>query len=115
MKRKLFNLNLQDKIPCSEIRDRIKTTDIKDHTLKQKWKRAGHIARMKENRWTKLCREWQPGKGKKSRGLPSRRPQDDNSKEGLNHLEQKSNRQRTMEGTDGALHPALDGQSPGEK
>ena len=33
------------------------------------------------------------------------------SKEGGNHLEQEGNRQKTMEGTDGGLHPAVDGQS----
>ena len=37
------------------------------------------------------------------------------SKEGGNHLEQESNRQKTMEGIDGGLHPAVDGQSPGER
>ena len=33
------------------------------------------------------------------------------SKEGGNHLEQESNRQKTMEDADGGLHPAVDGQS----
>ena len=37
------------------------------------------------------------------------------SKEGGNHLEQESNRQKTMEGIDGGLHPALDGQSLDER
>ena len=32
-----------------------------------------------------------------------------------NHLEPKGNRQRTMEDIDGGLHPAVDGQSQGEK
>ena len=36
------------------------------------------------------------------------------NKEGGNHLEQESNRQKTMEGIDGGLHPAVDGQSLGE-
>ena len=36
------------------------------------------------------------------------------NKEGGNHLEQESNRQRTMEDIDGVLHPAVDGQSLGE-
>ena len=36
-------------------------------------------------------------------------------KEGGNHLEQESYRQKTMEGTDGGLHPAVDGQSLGER
>ena len=38
-----------------------------------------------------------------------------NNNEGGNHLEQESNRQRTMEDIDGGLHPAVDGQSLGEK
>ena len=33
------------------------------------------------------------------------------NKEGANHLEQESNRQKTMEDIDGGLHPAVDGQS----
>ena len=37
------------------------------------------------------------------------------SKEGGNHLEQESNRQRTMEDIDGGLHPEVDGQSLGER
>ena len=36
-------------------------------------------------------------------------------KEGRNHREQKSNRQRTMEDIDGGLHPTVDGQSLGER
>ena len=53
----------------------IEITDIIEYTLKQKWRWAGHIARM--NRWTKRCTEWQPRRGKRSRGRPSRRWQDD--------------------------------------
>ena len=37
------------------------------------------------------------------------------SKEGENLLEQKSNRQRTMEGADGGWYPAVDGQRLGER
>ena len=37
------------------------------------------------------------------------------NKEGGNRLEQESNRQKTMEGIDGVLHPAVDGQSLGER
>ena len=33
------------------------------------------------------------------------------NREGGNHLDQESNRQMTMEGIDGGLHPAVDGQS----
>ena len=116
MERKMLDLKLQDKIPCSEIRKRTKIIDIIEYTLKQKWKWAGHIARMKDNRWTKRCTEWRPRRGKRSRGRPSRRWQDNiTRKEGTtwnrkatdrepprtreqqtgNHLEQESNRQGT--------------------
>ena len=37
------------------------------------------------------------------------------NREGGNHLEQESNRQKVMEGIDGGLHPAVDGQSLGER
>ena len=67
IERKLLDLKLQDKIPCSEIRKRTKIIDIIENTLKQKWKWDDHIARMKDNRWTKRCTEWQPRRGKRSR------------------------------------------------
>ena len=57
MERKLSNLKLQDKIPYAEIRKRTKIIGIVEYILKQQWKWAGHIARMKDNRWTKRCTE----------------------------------------------------------
>ena len=35
MERKMLELKLQDKIPCSEVRKRIKISDIMEYTLKQ--------------------------------------------------------------------------------
>ena len=77
MERKMLDLKLKDKIPCLEIGKRTKIIDIIEYTLKQKWKWAGHTARLEDNRWTKRCTEWQPRRGKRSRGRPSRRWQDD--------------------------------------
>ena len=37
------------------------------------------------------------------------------NKEGGNHLKQKSNRQKTMEDSDGGLHPAVDEQNLSER
>ena len=68
MERKMLDLKLKDKIPCSEIRKRTKIINIIEYTLKQKWKWVGHIARLKDNRWTRRCTEWQPRRGKRSRG-----------------------------------------------
>ena len=72
MERGILGLKLQDKIPCSEIRKRTKIICIIEYTLKQKWRWARHIARMKDNRWAKRCR-----RGKRSRGRPSRKWQED--------------------------------------
>ena len=95
MERKMLDLKLKDKIPCSEIRKRTKIIDIIEYTLKQKWKWAGHIARLKDNRWTKRCTEWQPRRWKRSRGRPSRRWQDDiTEKEGITWIRKATDRQR---------------------
>ena len=64
IKRKMLDLKLKDKITCSEIRKRTKIIDIIEYTLKQKWKWAGHIARLKDNRWTKLSQSGSQGEGR---------------------------------------------------
>ena len=63
--------------------------------LVQTWRWAGHIARMKDNRWTKRCTEWQPRRGKRSRGRPSRRWQDDiTEKEGTTWIRKATDRRQ---------------------
>ena len=95
MERKILDLKLKDKIPCSEIRKRTKIIDIIEYTLKQKWKWAGHIARLKDNRWTRRCTEWQPRRGERSRGRPSRKWQDDiTEKEGATWIRKATDRRR---------------------
>ena len=51
----MLDLKLKDKIPCAEIRKRTKIIDIIEYTLKQKWKWAGHIARLKDCSDKFLC------------------------------------------------------------
>ena len=114
MERKMLNLKLQDKVPCSKIRKRTKMVDITQYTLKQKLKCARHIARMKDNRWTKCYyTEWPlrrgpPRRGKRSRGWPSRRWQDGIAKEGTTWGRKAID--NTIEGIDG-LHHEVDGQT----
>ena len=48
------------------------------------------------------------------KGTTKQRMARQHNKEGGNHLEQESNRQRTTEGIDGGLHPAVHEQSLGE-
>ena len=75
--------------------ERTKTIDIIEYTLKQKWRWASHIARMKDNRWTKCCTESQPRRVKRSRGRPSRRWQDDIAeKEGTTWIRKSTDRRQ---------------------
>ena len=103
------------KIPRSEIRKRATMTDFKEYTLKQKWKWAGHIVSMKDNRWTKRYTEWQPRRGKRSWGRPSRRWQDGIGKKEGTSWNRKALDREKMEATDGGQHPEVDGQSLGER
>ncbi|GFO28616.1 endonuclease-reverse transcriptase [Plakobranchus ocellatus] len=41
-------------------------------TFKNEWRWAGHIAREKDNRWTKRCTEWQRRSGRRDKGRPRR-------------------------------------------
>ena len=77
MERKMLGIKLIDKIPNLEIREKTKVNDIIEEITKLKWKWAGHVARMKDNRWTIRCTEWQVRDGKRSRGRPKRRWRDD--------------------------------------
>ena len=38
-----------------------------------KWRWARHVGRMHDNRWTKICTEWQPRGGRRNRGGPARK------------------------------------------
>ena len=105
----MLDLKLKDKIPCSEIRKRTKIIEIIEYTLKQKWKWAGHIARLEDNRWTKRCTEWQSRRGKRSRGRPSRRWHDDiTEKEGTTWIRKATDRRQWKKLMEGYILPWMD-------
>ena len=76
MERKILNVKLKDRISNTIIMQRTRVTDIVQYVINTKWKGAGHIARMKDNRWTIRSTEWQI-KGVRSVGRPKRRWRDD--------------------------------------
>ena len=76
MERKMLNVKLKDRIRNTTIRQRTRVTDMVQYVTNTKWKWAGHIARMKDNRWTNRNTEWQI-KGVGSAGRPKRRWIDD--------------------------------------
>ena len=77
MERKMLKAKLKDKIPCREIRAKTNIKDVVKFAAKQKWKWAGHVARLNDNRWTKRITDWQPRYGKRSRGRQVKRWRDD--------------------------------------
>lgn len=77
MERKILGIKSKDRVPCREIRERTNVVDIVKYVAKQKWKWAGHVARLQDNRWTQRITEWQPRNGKRSRGRQTQRWRDD--------------------------------------
>ena len=57
MERKILQIKLKDKIPHRDIRKQTNFEDVQKHIGKQKWRWAGHVGRMHDNRWTKRCTE----------------------------------------------------------
>ena len=56
----MSHLSLRDKINHKVIRQKTKVKDIMEKVRESKWRWAGHVARLKDNRWTNLLTEWQP-------------------------------------------------------
>ena len=59
MERKTLNIKLKDRISSTIIRQRTRMTDVAEFVTTEKIKWAGHIARMKDSRWTIRSTEWQ--------------------------------------------------------
>ena len=76
MERRMLNVKLKDRNRNTTIRQRARVTDIVQYVTNTKWKWAGHITRMKDNRWTIRSTEWQT-EGVRSAGRPKRQWRDD--------------------------------------
>ena len=73
MERKILGIKQIDKIPNKTIREKTEISDILEIITKTKWEWAGHVACMKDNRWTVRCfTELQVRNGKRTRGRPRR-------------------------------------------
>ena len=71
MERKMLNVKLKDRIRNTIIRLPTRMIDIVQYVTNTKWKWAGHITGMKDNRWTIRNTEWQI-KGVRSAGRQKR-------------------------------------------
>ena len=68
----MLNVKLKDRIRNTIIRQRTRMTDIVQYVTNTKWKWAGHIAPMKDNRRAIRSTEWQT-EGVRSAGRSKRR------------------------------------------
>ena len=77
MERCILHIKLINKIRHTEIRYITKTTDGLTQVLTFKCKQAEHISRRQDQRWTKSLTEWRGPVGKRKKGRPYKRWQDD--------------------------------------
>lgn len=78
MERSMLNLSLRDRVPNHIIRERTGVTDAVERITTLKWNWAGHVARVKDGRWTKRILEWRPRQeAYRNRGRPPTRWSDD--------------------------------------
>ncbi|CAK1585807.1 unnamed protein product [Parnassius mnemosyne] len=73
IERSYLGIKLKDRIKNSEIRLRTQAKNIKKILLKSKWKWAGHLQRLKDDRWTKITTNWYPLGRKRKKGRPFKR------------------------------------------
>lgn len=77
LERSMLKFKKLDKIQCRKIRAITKATDALSYSKKLKWKWAGHVARLKDDRWAYKTTIWRGPIGKRGRGRPCTRWEDD--------------------------------------
>ena len=73
----MLNITWRDRKTAIWMREQTGVRDILEDVSKLKWKWAGHVARMRDNRWTSRATDWIPRNYKRSRGRPGTRWRDD--------------------------------------
>ncbi|CAH2101321.1 unnamed protein product [Euphydryas editha] len=77
MERSMMKINKLQKIPHKIIRKKTNVIDALNYAQKLKWKWAGHVARMTDDRWTIRTTAWPGPVGYGKRGRPHTRWADD--------------------------------------
>lgn len=80
LERSMLKIKKIQKIRHTKIRNISKATDALNYAQKLKWKWAGHVARLSDERWTKRVTLWRGPSGKRQRGRPLTRWADDINK-----------------------------------
>ena len=77
MERQMLGITKMDRKTSKWIRQQTNVQDIKARVKELKWRWAGHVARITDNRWTKEVTEWIPLNEKRKRARPKTRWEDD--------------------------------------
>ena len=77
MERSMLNITYHDRKTNTWVRAKTGVTDVIKITRRMKWSWAGHISRLKDDRWTKRITTWKPYERKRLRGRPAKRWRDD--------------------------------------
>ena len=62
MERSMLNITYKDRKTNIWVREKTKVVDIISNVRKMKWYWAGHINRLKDDRWTTRVTTWRPYK-----------------------------------------------------
>jgi len=74
----MLNLKIKDKVKLSHIKNQLcENINAVNHVRKLKWKWAGHVARLKDDRWTHKPTFWYLTHMKRKQGRQATRWSDD--------------------------------------
>ena len=76
MERSVLGISLRQRVPNEEIRRQSGFRDIVDEIRKSKLSWAGHVSRMRDDRWTSKVLHWYPRGVKRPLGRPPKRWED---------------------------------------
>ena len=76
MERRMLKISIRDQIKNETIREMSGVQDIVLETRRSKMRWAGHVARVKDNRWTSRIIDWYPREIRRPRGRPATRWED---------------------------------------
>ena len=96
MERSMLNITYKDRKTNIWVRERTKVIDIIHTVRKMKWSWAGHINRLKDDRWTSRVTNWRPYDKKRWQGRPAKRWRDDLDKYWSDTIWQRKAQDRVM-------------------
>ena len=77
MERSMENISWKDMKTNVWVRQQTGVKDLLTIIKKAKWRWAGHVSRMKDERWTNKITYWDPMEWRRQRGRPTTRWRDD--------------------------------------